>query len=349
MAPSFRTGYEGMAPAIQSAFDSYYRRKEGQESRKFQGEQATLDRTAAMDRLKAELKSRGEVSKDEIAAADARLTKELNANVIENDKQRNTLKLGYYLDWLKSGKERANDRFLTNMKITSEEDMAALDRENDLEVAKLGAKSRENVANINASAMGKAEQRDQGMLEEARKAELSQAKAIVDKEVAEIMALIDKGWNWKKVTEKYGGLYGDKVESWQWNNITGKGKDKQMKSMEIDKFVRKNVAEAIVTKYATGELGGEGGRPVLTGKMLSDYFANPSEESGVQWNWLVPEVNWGEQPASQIDMTWAERQKSGLQETKTAFSDIWKDWKGFSEESEDPMEQLERRRYGPRK
>jgi len=61
MAPSYRTGYEGMAPAIQGAFDTYYRRKEGQRERKFQGEQAGLDREAAMARIMADIQGQKDV------------------------------------------------------------------------------------------------------------------------------------------------------------------------------------------------------------------------------------------------------------------------------------------------
>lgn len=54
---SFRTGYEGLAPAIQGAFDTYYRRKEGQRGRKFAGEQAGLDREARMKELQKRIDS----------------------------------------------------------------------------------------------------------------------------------------------------------------------------------------------------------------------------------------------------------------------------------------------------
>ncbi|KKL25249.1 hypothetical protein LCGC14_2407200, partial [marine sediment metagenome] len=55
--PSFRTGYEGLAGAVQGAFDTYYRRKEGRKGREFAGEQAGLDREARMKELQKRIDS----------------------------------------------------------------------------------------------------------------------------------------------------------------------------------------------------------------------------------------------------------------------------------------------------
>ena len=54
---SFRTGYEGLAGAVQGAFDTYYRRKEGRKGREFAGEQAGLDREARMKELQKRIDS----------------------------------------------------------------------------------------------------------------------------------------------------------------------------------------------------------------------------------------------------------------------------------------------------
>jgi len=53
---SFRTGYEGLSQAIQGAFDTYYRRKEGQEERKFKGEQGEKDRALRLKEIDQRLR-----------------------------------------------------------------------------------------------------------------------------------------------------------------------------------------------------------------------------------------------------------------------------------------------------
>ena len=55
--PSYRTGTENLAGGIQAAFDTYYRRKEGQKGREFAGEQAGLDREARMKELQKRIDS----------------------------------------------------------------------------------------------------------------------------------------------------------------------------------------------------------------------------------------------------------------------------------------------------
>jgi hypothetical protein len=273
-----QTGYEGLAQAIQSAFDTYWRRRQWREQREEMGKEREFQvgmETARLGAAAGEARLGREFATSEREAGQKFTTSEREAYEEFTDEQRDAA------EKFEKDMDKINRDFEMD-KIDREEAQSEIQRAHELLRDKLGNENAIVVANIYASAQrgGGAAQTQADIATETQKNFLYSQ---VQNESAKITKFIkDKNNSFTDFKKQFmsinpktgarGLLSGVQMDPHNYKRMQEEGAQALRES-----FVRKNVAAAIKDMYLGGAYLEEIGPATFTGPQLDEYFRQWTE------------------------------------------------------------------------